>query len=83
MEMIRMITEGRRLRLDALNRAFEKAFSHTASRETLLDLLGCMGEELGCDRISIFELNMDTGEFKPAPSPRKSRTFQIPLNIYI
>ena len=54
-----MITEGRRLRLDALNRAFEKAFSHTASRETLLDLLGCMGEELGCDRISIFELNMD------------------------
>jgi len=24
-----------------------------------------------------------TGEFKPAPSPRKSRTFQIPLNIYV
>ncbi|MBQ9009255.1 MAG: diguanylate cyclase [Clostridia bacterium] len=54
-----MSQEGRQLHLNALNRAFEKAFSHTASRETLLDLLSCMGEELGCDRISIFELNMD------------------------
>jgi hypothetical protein len=31
----------------------------------------------------ILGLHMDTGEFKPAPSPRKSRTFQIPLNIYV
>ena len=29
------------------------------------------------------QYNNNTGEFKPAPSPRKSRTFQIPLNIYV
>ncbi|MBQ9168200.1 MAG: EAL domain-containing protein [Oscillospiraceae bacterium] len=45
--------------LNALNRAFEKAFAHTASRETLSDLLSCLGEELLCDRISIFEINAD------------------------
>lgn len=42
---------------NALNRAFEKAFAYTASRDTLLDLLRCLGEELGCGRISVFELN--------------------------
>ena len=45
--------------LSALNRAFEKAFAHTATRETLKDLLACLGEEFSCDRISIFEINPD------------------------
>ncbi len=45
--------------LSVLNRAFEKALAHTASRETLIDLLSCLGEELRCDRISIFEINPD------------------------
>lgn len=45
--------------MESLNRAFDKAFSHTASKESLRDLLECIGEELLCDRISIFELNMD------------------------
>ena len=46
-------------KLDALNRAFEKAFAHTAAKETLTDLLDCLGEELECDRISIFEARSD------------------------
>ena len=46
-------------KMDALNRAFEKAFAHTATKETLMDLLSCLGEELSCDRISIFEFNAD------------------------
>ena len=46
-------------KLNALNRAFDKAFAHTATKETLMDLLACMGEELGCDRIAIFELSAD------------------------
>ena len=45
--------------MSALNRAFEKAFAHTATKETLMDLLACLGEELSCDRISIFECNID------------------------
>lgn len=45
--------------MQSLNRAFEKAFAHTATKETLKDLLSCLGEELGCDRISIFEINDD------------------------
>ena len=43
--------------LQALNRAFERAFSHTTTTETLTDLLVCLGEELDCDRISIFEVH--------------------------
>ena len=45
--------------LNALNRAFEKAFAHTATKETLMDLLSCLGEELCCDRIAVFEVNND------------------------
>ena len=46
-------------KISALNRAFEKAFVHTATEETLMDLLSCIGEELDCDRIAIFEMNVD------------------------
>ena len=46
-------------KMNALNRAFEKAFAHVATRETLLDLLSCLGEELECERISIFEKNIE------------------------
>ena len=46
-------------KINALNRAFEKAFVHTATEKTLMDLLTCIGEELECDRISIFEMNVD------------------------
>lgn len=51
------MNDERRVRhLDSLNRAFEKAFAHAATQETLLDLLGCIGSELHCDRIAIFEI---------------------------
>lgn len=43
--------------MKALNRAFEKAFAHRSENDTIEELLSCMGEELGCDRISIFEEN--------------------------
>ena len=46
-------------KMTALNRAFEKAFAHTATKETLYDLLACLGEELSCDRIAVFEYNID------------------------
>ena len=45
--------------MDSLNRAFEKAFAHTSSKETLLELLECIGTELECDRIAIFENGHD------------------------
>ena len=45
--------------MDALNRAFEKAFAHTATKETLMELLDCLGSELECDRIAIFEFAND------------------------
>lgn len=45
--------------MKALNRAFEKAFAHSEANNNLIDLIACMGEELGCDRVSIFE---DTGD---------------------
>lgn len=54
MEQIRQLQE-----LQSLNRAFQKAFSHAATRETMEDLLACLGEELNCRRISIFEARMD------------------------
>ena len=37
----------------ALNRAFEKAFASNDDNDSVVELLACMGEELGCDRISI------------------------------
>lgn len=40
-----------------LNRAIEKAFAHSESDNNIDELLTCMGEELGCKRISIFEEN--------------------------
>ena len=46
-------------KMKALNRAFERAFNHTATKETLNDLLSCLGEELSCDRIAIFEMRED------------------------
>ena len=46
-------------KMKALNRAFERAFNHTATKETLTDLLSCLGEELSCDRIAIFEMRED------------------------
>ena len=54
MEQIRQLHE-----LESLNRAFQKAFSHAATRETMEDLLACIGEELNCRRISIFESRLD------------------------
>ena len=43
----------------ALNRAFEKAFASNDDNDSVVELLACMGEELGCDRISIFEENTE------------------------
>ncbi|MBQ1490762.1 MAG: hypothetical protein IIZ39_02275, partial [Blautia sp.] len=43
----------------ALNRAFEKAFASNDDNDSVVELLACMGEELGCDRISIFEENSE------------------------
>ena len=83
-----MTETGRMERLDSLNRAFDKAFSHTASKETLRDLLECMGEELLCDRISIFELNMDktcdnTYEWcRPGKTHMKDLMQSLPLSIF-
>ncbi len=54
MEQIRQLQE-----LESLNRAFQKAFSHADARQTMDDLLSCIGEELECQRISIFELRVD------------------------
>ncbi len=54
MEQVRQLQE-----LESLNRAFQKAFSHTASHEAMEDLLACIGEELDCQRISIFETRVD------------------------
>ena len=45
--------------MQALNRAIEKAFAHTEGDNNIDGLLACMGEELGCRRISIFEENDD------------------------
>ena len=41
----------------ALNRAIERAFAQSEGDSNISDLLSCMGEELGCKRISIFEEN--------------------------
>lgn len=43
------------MNMRALNRAIEKAFLQNG--EDIDELLRCMGEELGCRRISIFEEN--------------------------
>lgn len=43
--------------MEALNRAFKEAFSHSDEEDNIAGLLACMGQELGCDRISIFEEN--------------------------
>lgn len=43
--------------MQALNRAIEKAFAHSENDNNIDELLSCMGEELGCKRISIFEEN--------------------------
>jgi EAL domain-containing protein (putative c-di-GMP-specific phosphodiesterase class I)/GGDEF domain-containing protein len=54
-----MKAEKSYLHLDSLNRAFEKAFAHSADKETLEELLECIGGELSCDRIAIFEILSD------------------------
>ena len=41
--------------MQALNRAIERAFAQTEGDSGIAELLACMGEELGCKRISIFE----------------------------
>ena len=46
-------------KLQALSRAFEKAFAHTAQKETMDDLLSCLGSELSLDRIAVFEIISD------------------------
>ena len=43
--------------MEALNRAIEKAFNHSHNDDNIDELLSCLGEELGCKRISIFEEN--------------------------
>jgi len=43
--------------MQMLNRAIEKAFAHSENDNNIDELLVCMGEELGCKRISIFEEN--------------------------
>lgn len=43
--------------MQALNRAIERAFAQSEGENNIADLLSCMGEELGCKRISIFEEN--------------------------
>lgn len=43
--------------MQALNRAIEKAFAHSENDNNIDELLTCLGEELGCKRISIFEEN--------------------------
>ena len=43
----------------SLSKVFEKAFAHSATEETLLDLLECIGEEIDSDRISVFEIEPD------------------------
>ena len=43
--------------MQAMNRAIEKAFAHSENDSGIDELLTCMGEELGCRRISIFEEN--------------------------
>ena len=45
------------MHMEALNQAFEKAFLHSERDDNIAELLSCMGEELGCIRISIFEEN--------------------------
>ena len=46
-----------KVHMKALNRAFEKAFEHSSENDNILELIECMGEEMGCERISIFEEN--------------------------
>ena len=46
--------------VNALNRAFEKAFEHSATKGNLMELLECLGSELKCDRIAIFEFANDS-----------------------
>ena len=55
MEPLRM--RERQVHMKALNRAFEKAFLHSEGNDNIEELIACMGEELGCVRVSIFEEN--------------------------
>ena len=43
--------------MQALNRAIERAFEHSEDDNNIDALLACMGEEMSCKRISIFEEN--------------------------
>ena len=45
------------MKMKALNRAFEKAFLHSEVNDNIFELIACMGEEMGCVRVSIFEEN--------------------------
>lgn len=46
--------------MKALNRAFERALDHSEKKDNIAELLNCIGEELGCDRICVFEVNEDS-----------------------
>ncbi len=55
-----MLTEevkGMSGHMQALNKAIEKAFAHSQNDDNIDELLSCMGEALGCSRISVFEEN--------------------------
>ena len=45
--------------MKALNRAFERALDHSEKKDNIAELLSCIGEELSCDRICVFEVNDD------------------------
>ncbi|MBQ9064807.1 MAG: EAL domain-containing protein [Blautia sp.] len=47
--------------LHVLNRIFEKALAHPASATAIPGLLAFLGEELGCERVSVFEAGRDGG----------------------
>ncbi|MBQ9015239.1 MAG: sensor domain-containing phosphodiesterase [Firmicutes bacterium] len=45
--------------MDTMNRIFRRAFERITEKESMEELLECIGEELCCDRVSIFELHED------------------------
>ena len=55
------------LELESLNRAFQRAFLHTETGETPESLLSCLGTELECVRICVFE---------PAPDGSFDNTYE-------
>ena len=50
--------------MKALNRAFERALDHSEKKDNIAELLSCIGEELSCDRICVFEVNEEDKDKK-------------------